>query len=67
MVPRNNVTLETYDNSGKFFTKRNLNVGEGLTIAFGWNKGLISPPSSWKHLWTTNIKENWVLLLPLFR
>jgi uncharacterized membrane protein len=58
--------LETYDNSGKFFTKRNLNVGEGLTIAFGWDKGLASPPSSWKRfLWTTNIKENWVFLFPI--
>ena len=58
--------FETYDNSGKFFIKRNLDVGEGLTIAFGWNKGLISPPSSWKRfLWTTNIKENWVFLFPI--
>ena len=59
--------FETYDNSGKFFTKRNLNVGEGLTIAFGWDKGLVSPPSSWKRfLWTINIKENWVFLFPIF-
>jgi len=58
--------LETYDNSGKFFTKRNLDVGEGLTIAFGWDKGLVSLPSSWKRfLWTTNIKENWVFLFPI--
>jgi uncharacterized membrane protein len=59
--------FETYDNSGKFFTKRNLNVGEGLTIAFGWDKGLVSPPSSWKRfLWDINIKENWVFLFPFF-
>jgi len=57
---------ETYDNGGKFFTKRNLNIGEGLTIAFGWDKGLVSPPSSWKKfLWNLNLQENWVFLLPI--
>ena len=46
---------ETYDNSGKFFTKRSLKMGEGMTIAFGWDKGLVSPPSSWKKfLWAIN-------------
>src|SRR4030043_1966586 len=39
--------FEVYENSGKFFTKRSLRMGEGLTIAFGWDKGLVSPPSSW--------------------
>jgi uncharacterized membrane protein len=58
---------ETYENGGKFFTRRNLNTGEGLTIAFGWDKGLVSPPSSWKRfLWAGDIKENWIFLLPIF-
>jgi uncharacterized membrane protein len=58
---------ETYDNSGKFFTKRSLNMNEGLTIAFGWDKGLILPPSPWKKfLWALNPKENWIFLLPIF-
>ena len=58
---------ETYDNSGKFFTKRKLNTGEGLTIAFGWDKGLVSPPSSWKKfLWAIDLRENWVFLFPFF-
>ncbi len=58
---------ETYDNGGKFFTKKGLNPGEGFTIAFGWDKGLVTPPSSWKKfLWAIDIKENWVFLLPLF-
>ena len=58
---------ETYDNSGKFFTKRSLNMGEGLTLVFGWDKGLVSPPSSWKKfLWAMNLGENWVFLLPIF-
>src|SRR4030043_2190281 len=42
-------------------------MGEGLTIAFGWDKGLVSPPSWWKKfLWAMNLRENWVFLLPIF-
>jgi len=60
-------SYETYDNGGKFFTKRNLNVGEALTIAFGWDKALVFPPSSWKRfLWAIDLKENWVFLFPFF-
>jgi uncharacterized membrane protein len=59
--------FETYDNSGKFSAKRSLNMGEGLTLAFGWDKGLVSPPSSWKKfLWAINPRENWIFLLPVF-
>jgi uncharacterized membrane protein len=58
---------ETYDNSGRFFTKRSLKMGEGLTVAFGWDKGLVFPPSSWKKfLWAIHLKENWVFVLPIF-
>ncbi len=58
---------ETYDNSGKFFTKRSLAIGEGLTIVFGWDKGLVFPPSSWKKfLWAMNLRENWIFLFPIF-
>jgi len=58
---------ETYDNSGKFFTNRSLKMGEGMTIAFGWDKGLVFPPSSWKKfLWTINLRGNWIFLLPIF-
>lgn len=58
--------FETSDNSGEFSTKKSLNSREGFTIAFGWDKGLISPPSSWKRfLWAINIKENWIFILPL--
>jgi uncharacterized membrane protein len=57
----------TYDNSGKFSAKRSLNMGESLTLAFGWDKGLVSPPSSWKKfLWAINPRENWIFLLPVF-
>jgi uncharacterized membrane protein YgcG len=58
---------ETYDNSGKFYTKRGLKMGEGITIVFGWDKGLVFPPSSWKKfLWAINLGENWIFLLPIF-
>lgn len=60
-------SYETYDNSGKFVTKRKLNMGEGFTIAFGWDKGLVAPPSSQKRfLWAINLRENWIFLLPIF-
>jgi uncharacterized membrane protein len=60
-------SYETHDNDAKFSTKRNLNVGEGLTIAFGWDKALVFPPPSWKRfLWAINLKENWVFLFPFF-
>ncbi len=57
---------ETYENGAKFWATRPLNTGEGFTIAFGWEKGLISPPSSWKKFfWTIELRENWVFLFPL--
>jgi len=58
---------QTYENGAQFFIKRSLGAGEGLTIAFGWDKGLVSPPSPWKKfLWTMNPGENWIFVLPIF-
>ncbi|RPJ11951.1 MAG: DUF2207 domain-containing protein, partial [Deltaproteobacteria bacterium] len=58
--------IQTYDNGGKFSTKQGLRPGEGLTIVLGWDKRLVSPPSSWKRfLWTMNLGENWVFVLPI--
>jgi hypothetical protein len=60
-----NCGYETYDNGGRFLTNRRLRLGEGFTIAFGWDKGLVSPPSSWKKFfWTIDVRENWVFLFP---
>jgi hypothetical protein len=57
---------EAYENGGKFFTGRSLPAGEGLTIVFGWGKGLVSPPPSWKKfLWRINLRENWIFLFPI--
>lgn len=59
-------SFKTYNNSAEFFTKRNLNSREGFTIAFGWDKGIVLPPSSWKKvLWAVDIRENWIFILPV--
>ncbi len=63
---RADCSFKASNNSSEFFTKTYLDPGEGLTIAFGWDKGIVSPPSSWKKfLWTIDVKENWVFSLPL--
>lgn len=57
-----------YDTSpagAQFFTERNLNSGEGLTIAFGWDKGLVHRPST-AQIITRKAKENWFFILPFF-
>ena len=57
---------QTGDHGVKFLTKRGFGMGEGLTVAFGWHKGLVFPPSSWKRfLWKMNLEENWVFVLPI--
>ncbi len=56
---------ETHTHGVTFVTKRPLNVGEGFTIAFGWDKGMIVIPSSWKKfLWAIDVTENWIFLFP---
>ncbi len=58
---------ETTFNMGRFYTTKSLKTGEGLTIVFGWDKGLVAPPSSLKKfLWALNVKDNWVFLFPVF-
>src|SRR4030066_431860 len=57
---------EAYDNRGKFIARKSLAPGEGLTLAFGWDKGLVSQTPSWKKfLWRINLQENWVFLFPI--
>ena len=58
---------ESSDNIAYFFTTKSLLSGEGLTIAFGWDKGLIAHPSAWqKFMWMINMRENWIFCLPIF-
>jgi len=50
---------------GRFVTVRSLRPGEGLTVAFGWEKGIVSPPSALRVLlWRLNLRENWVFIIP---
>ncbi len=58
--------FELSKNGASFSTNRMLRVGEGLTVVLGWDKGIVSPPSSWQQfLWTANLRENWVFSVPL--
>ncbi|OIO30124.1 MAG: hypothetical protein COZ31_07505 [Nitrospirae bacterium CG_4_10_14_3_um_filter_44_29] len=58
--------FDTSGNIAGFLSKKTFASGEGLTIAFGWDKGLVSQPSSWKRfLWALDLKENWVFMLPV--
>lgn len=46
------------------FKSRDLNPYEGLTIAYGWDKGLIKKPDGYNRLiW--ELKDNWIFSLPL--
>lgn len=57
---------EASGNIGEFVATKRLETGEGLTIAFGWSKGIVSPPSAWKRLWwALNPSVNWVFIFPL--
>lgn len=59
-------SMQPGENSCGFYATRNLSPGEGLTISFGWQKGLVTPPSAWKKfLWAINMRENWVFLFPI--
>lgn len=54
------------DNFIEFITQRPLQAGEGLTAAYGWDKGIVLPPTSFrKFLWFINLKQNWVFILPV--
>lgn len=54
------------DNFIEFSPTRAFSPGEGFTIAYGWNKGIVSPPSQLsKFLWSVNLVQNWVFIIPL--
>ncbi len=59
-------SYEVSGNVATFESLRPLEGREGLTVAFGWDKGLVAPPSGFDQwLWNYNVYENWVFLLPL--
>ena len=54
------------DNAMDFVANKSLPAGEGFTIAYGWDKGIVSPPTSLrKFIWFINLKQNWVFILPI--
>lgn len=59
-------TYTALDNFIEFRAERSFAPGEGLTIAYGWDKGIVRPPSSFrKFLWSINLEQNWIFILPL--
>ncbi len=58
--------FETSYNTGEFSSKKHFPAGEGFTIAFGWDKGIVSPPTAWQRfLWALDLRENWIFAMPL--
>lgn len=56
---------EASHNSAEFSTTKSLSPREGLTVAFGWDKGLVPRPTRMTRLlWLIDMKENWIFLLP---
>ena len=54
------------DNFMEFIAQKGFSPGEGFTVAYGWDKGIVSPPSSlMKFLWKLNLGQNWVFVLPV--
>ena len=63
---RSECFFKTSHNSAEFITKKTLDTGEGFTVAFGWDKGLVTPPSSWKKFfWAMDLEKNWIFSFPI--
>ncbi|UCG61518.1 MAG: DUF2207 domain-containing protein [Candidatus Zixiibacteriota bacterium] len=57
---------ESVGNSATFTALRPLRAREGLTVAFGWDKGIVRPPSAWQQfLIRYNLAENWIYIIPV--
>ncbi len=60
-----NCDFEIKSHSEVYFqTTKALSPGEGLTIVFGWSKGITQEPSFAKNL-SYIVADNWVLFIPL--
>ena len=58
---------EERTNSAYFICERELQTGEGFTVALGWDKGIVKSPTAWqKFWWMVNLRDNWIIILPLF-
>ncbi|MFZ5979504.1 MAG: DUF2207 domain-containing protein [Candidatus Zixiibacteriota bacterium] len=62
-----NCDWQANTNQATFVCLRELSSGEGFTVALDWDKGIVTPPTAWqKFLWKLNIRDNWIVILPLF-
>ncbi|MGE5299338.1 MAG: DUF2207 domain-containing protein [Acidobacteriota bacterium] len=53
-------------NIATFTADREFPPGSGFTIAYGWDKGIVSPPSELsKSIHALRLRENWLFILPL--
>lgn len=60
-----NCELNLTARGAEFTATRGLNAGEGLTIAYGWEKGLIEYPTDFDlFLKKINLRENWFFIFP---
>jgi uncharacterized membrane protein YgcG len=60
-------TAEERERSAEYRTTDPLKPGQGLTVAFGFDKGIVTEPSAWqKFFWKINLRDNWVFILPVF-
>jgi uncharacterized membrane protein YgcG len=58
-------THDAANNIAEFTATRDFPPGSGFTIAFGWDKGIVTPPSEFsKSLRSLNLRENWLFILP---
>jgi hypothetical protein len=59
-------THEASDNVAEFAADRDFPPGSGFTIAYGWDKGIVRPPSEFSTaVRGLNLRENWLFILPL--
>ncbi len=58
--------LEVFDNGVRFETARSLRTGEGLTVAYGFDKGIVRGPTAMElFVAKYNLTENWVFVVPI--
>lgn len=53
-------------NTARFECSRPLDAGEGFTVVFGFDRGLIAEPTGWqKFWWAVDLRNNWAAVIPL--
>ncbi|OGY41857.1 MAG: hypothetical protein A2Y82_05370 [Candidatus Buchananbacteria bacterium RBG_13_36_9] len=57
-------TSQALDTMGVAFSQDLLNSNEGLTVVFGWPKGIVNQPTVVETFLET-LKDNWIMFVPL--